>query len=94
MSTYFKVFIRAHESWCPRVYGWRLCSGVFDFVIHILTFAYALISNGTRGSVFGVLCSGVFAVRKSASLFRNLTSTLAKRVSGGYRNISRLNCDC
>ena len=84
MSTYFNIFIRARESWCPRVYGWRLCSRVFDFVIRILTFAYALTSNGTRGSVFGVLCSGVFAVRKSLSLFRNLITTLARRVSGGY----------
>ena len=57
MSMYFKVFIRAYESWCPRVYGWRLCSGVCDFVIHILTFAYALISSGTHGSVFGGVCS-------------------------------------
>ena len=94
MSTYFKVFIRARESSCPRVYGWHLCSGVLDFVIRILTFACALISKGTRGSVFGVFCSGLFAVRKSASLFRNLISTLAIRVSSGNRNISRLHCDC
>jgi hypothetical protein len=37
---------------------------------------------------------GVFAVRKSACLFRNLISTFARRVSGGNRNISRLHCDC
>ena len=67
---------------------------MFDFVIRILTFAYALINHGTRVSVFGVLCSGVFVVRKGASLFRNLISTLAKRVSGGKRNVSLLHCDC
>jgi len=94
MNAYFKVFIRAHESWCPRIYGWRLFTGVFDFVIRILTFAYTPINNGTHVSVFDVHFSGVFAVRKSASLFRNLISTLTMRVSGGNRNISRLHCDC
>jgi hypothetical protein len=37
---------------------------------------------------------GVTAVRESASLFRDLISTLARRVSGGNRDISRLRCDC
>jgi hypothetical protein len=90
MSTYFKVFIRAHESWCPRVYCWRLCFGVFDFVIHILTFAYVVINHGTCGPVFDVLCSGWLQFVKARLYFE----TWYRHLRGVFLAATEIFRDC